>query len=105
MTTMRIGARETFVACPSMAANDERYGAPCLDVAPQASRPSVRLSARELEVLALLATGASNKRIADGLALSQATVATHLRRIYQRLGAHTRTQALAYARASGICLP
>ncbi|HEX4780533.1 MAG TPA: LuxR C-terminal-related transcriptional regulator [Usitatibacter sp.] len=60
------------------------------------------LSPREIEILALLAHGMSNKEIARGLSRSEATVATHLRRIYEKLGAHTRTQAIAIARRGGL---
>jgi len=60
------------------------------------------LSPREVEVLARVARGLTNKQIARDLSRSQATVATHLRRIYERLGAHTRTQAIAIARRGGM---
>jgi LuxR family maltose regulon positive regulatory protein len=60
------------------------------------------LSRRETEVLALLARGLSNKEMARELSRSEATVATHLRRIYEKLGAHTRTQAIAIARRGGL---
>jgi DNA-binding NarL/FixJ family response regulator len=50
----------------------------------------------------MLARGLSNKQIARELSRSEATVATHLRRIYERLGAHTRTQAIAIARRGGL---
>jgi LuxR family maltose regulon positive regulatory protein len=60
------------------------------------------LSRREVEVLAMLAHGLSNKEMARKLSRSEATVATHLRRIYEKLGAHTRTQAIAVARRSGL---
>jgi LuxR family maltose regulon positive regulatory protein len=60
------------------------------------------LSAREVQILAMLARGLSNKEMARELARSGATVATHLRRIYSKLGAHTRTQAIAIARRGGL---
>jgi LuxR family maltose regulon positive regulatory protein len=60
------------------------------------------LSARELQVLALLTRGLSNKLIAAELDRSEATIATHLRRIYEKLGAHNRTQAIATARRAGL---
>jgi len=60
------------------------------------------LSKREIEVLAMLAHGMSNKEMARKLSRSEATVATHLRRIYEKLGAHTRTQAIAVARRGGL---
>jgi LuxR family maltose regulon positive regulatory protein len=60
------------------------------------------LSEREVEILGMLARGLSNKEMARELARSAATVATHLRRIYAKLGAHTRTQAIAIARRGGL---
>ena len=60
------------------------------------------LSEREVEVLTRLARGLSNKQIAAELSRSEATVATHLRRIYGKLGARTRTQAIAIARRGGL---
>lgn len=60
------------------------------------------LSAREREVLALLAEGLSNKAIARHLFLSEATVKSHLNRVYDKLGVDSRTSALAAARAAGL---
>ena len=60
------------------------------------------LSARELEVLALLATGRSNQEIADALVLSIGTVKTHTNNIYRKLGAHNRAGAIAKARALAL---
>jgi LuxR family maltose regulon positive regulatory protein len=56
------------------------------------------LSERELEVLALIAAGASNKEIARKLLLSVSTVKTHINNLYGKLEARSRTQALARAR-------
>jgi LuxR family transcriptional regulator, maltose regulon positive regulatory protein len=56
------------------------------------------LSARELEVLAEVAAGASNRAIAGALFISEATVKSHLTRILRKLGASSRTQAVARAR-------
>lgn len=57
------------------------------------------LTERELEVLQLAATGASDQQIADQLILSRATIKTHLRNIYGKLQVSNRTQAVARARA------
>jgi len=53
-----------------------------------------RLSARELEILSLVAQGKSNKEIARHLHISQATVKTHLLHIYAKLGVSDRTAAV-----------
>ena len=60
-----------------------------------------RLSNRELQVLRLLGRGKSNKVIARELFLSENTIETHLRRIYEKLGTHNRTEAAALAHQAG----
>lgn len=61
-----------------------------------------RLSARELEVLKLMASGLSTQRIAEQLVVAPSTVQTHLKHLYNKLDAHSRTQALARARELGL---
>jgi LuxR family maltose regulon positive regulatory protein len=56
------------------------------------------LSKRELEVLALLATGRSNQQIAEELVVALDTVKKHVSRVLDKLGATNRTQAVARAR-------
>jgi LuxR family maltose regulon positive regulatory protein len=56
------------------------------------------LSERELEVLALIAAGNSNQEIAAKLFVSKGTVKTHINRLYRKLDARSRTQAIARAR-------
>jgi DNA-binding NarL/FixJ family response regulator len=60
------------------------------------------LSAREVEVLALIADGHSNKVIARRLAISPNTVKTHMARLYEKLDVASRTQAIGRARALEI---
>jgi ATP/maltotriose-dependent transcriptional regulator MalT len=60
------------------------------------------LSARELEVLSFVARGFSNGDVARELHLSQATVKTHLARIYGKLGVGDRTAAVTMALERGI---
>ena len=62
-------------------------------------------SDRELEVLALLATGQSNEEIAHTLFLTVGTVKTHLNAIYRKLDVHSRTQAVARARTMHLIAP
>lgn len=59
--------------------------------------PALPLSEREREVLQLLAQGKNTKIIADSLCISPATVRNHIQHILEKLGAHTRLQALAIA--------
>jgi LuxR family maltose regulon positive regulatory protein len=56
------------------------------------------LSERELEVLALIAAGKANQEIAAKLYVSTSTVKTHINRLYRKLGARSRTQAIARAK-------
>jgi DNA-binding NarL/FixJ family response regulator len=61
-----------------------------------------KLSTRELEVLQLVAEGASNKEIASSLHISQATVKSHLIHIFGKLGVSDRTAAVTVALQRGI---
>jgi predicted ATPase/DNA-binding CsgD family transcriptional regulator len=56
------------------------------------------LTAREVEVLAMVATGRSDAEVAEQLVVSIRTVHAHLRSIYRKLDVHTRTAATDYAR-------
>jgi DNA-binding NarL/FixJ family response regulator len=60
------------------------------------------LSARELEVLALVACGTSNKIIARELHISETTVKTHLLHVFTKLGVDDRTAAVTVALGRGI---
>jgi DNA-binding NarL/FixJ family response regulator len=66
-----------------------------------ADPPDLPLSAREAEVVALLAQGLTNKGIAQSLYLSVRTVEAHLRSIYDKLGVRTRTEAALWAVGHG----
>lgn len=72
---------------------------------PQAFAALATLTARELEVLQLLAVGGSNAEIGDRLALSEATVKTHVGRVLDKLGVRDRVQAVIYAYESGLVEP
>jgi DNA-binding CsgD family transcriptional regulator len=63
---------------------------------------SLGISPRELVVLKELAAGRSNKQIARRLEVSPNTVKTHLARLYEKLGAERRTDAVNRARELGI---
>jgi LuxR family transcriptional regulator, maltose regulon positive regulatory protein len=60
------------------------------------------LTERELEALRLLAAGRSNAEMAAELFVEPSTVKTHLIHLYRKLGVHSRTQAVARARALGL---
>jgi NarL family two-component system response regulator LiaR len=60
------------------------------------------LSAREIDVLRLLAAGKANKEIAAVLTIGEATVKTHVSNILQKLGVQSRTQAALYAAQNGL---
>jgi DNA-binding NarL/FixJ family response regulator len=60
------------------------------------------LTAREIEVLKLLAGAASNREIADALVISTRTVETHLANIYGKLAVRGRTEAMLWAIREGI---
>ncbi|MFW0768722.1 response regulator [Arthrobacter koreensis] len=64
--------------------------------------PAPSLSAREIELVELLATGMSNRAISRRLFISEATVKTHLVHIYEKLGVDSRTAAIAVARERRI---
>jgi DNA-binding NarL/FixJ family response regulator len=60
------------------------------------------LTTREAEVLALIAEGLSNTEICERLFVSQATVKSHINRIFAKIGARDRAQAVTYAYRVGI---
>jgi DNA-binding NarL/FixJ family response regulator len=78
-----------------------------LDVPPARTAPALSeqlddLTAREVEVLKLIAEGKSNAEIAEALVVSAATVKTHVNRIFYKTGARDRAQAVRYAYERGI---
>ena len=63
--------------------------------------PAGPLTAREIEVLQLLARGLTNKEIGEALVISPNTVKRHLRAIFDKLGVHTRAAAVSQAVSLG----
>lgn len=61
-----------------------------------------RLTPREIEVLRLLATGLGTRAIVKRLGISKATVRNHVENLLRKLGVHSRLQAVALARRSGL---
>ena len=71
----------------------------------RAGPPPAGLTSREAEVLTLLASGLSNAEIAQRLFLSNATVKTHINRIFAKTGARDRAQAVRFAYQHGLTAP
>jgi DNA-binding CsgD family transcriptional regulator len=86
-----------LVFAPASWPEDELGG--LIDERPPA--PAGALTARERDVLALVATGADIREIAGDLSLSPNTVKTHLRNAMRRIGARNRAHAIALALRSG----
>ncbi len=97
-------SRGGVIISPQMAEGllDEFKG-PAADTAGESSAVSEgNLSPREKEILQLLATGASNKHIAETLSISENTVKTHMQNIMEKLQLQNRSQATAYAIKKGL---
>ena len=60
------------------------------------------LTPREVEVLTLIARGASNKQVAHELEITPKTAGTHIERIYVKIGASTRSTATLFAMRNGL---
>ncbi len=85
---------------------------PILDAYRQASRPASRhrdrlgaLTDRELDVLRLMARGATNREIAERLHLAETTIKTHVGTLFTKLGARDRAAAIVFAYDAGLVRP
>ena len=85
--TERVVVREVQVTAPVEFTRDEHQ------------LESLQVTRRELEILALIAEGLSNKEIAERAFVSENTVKTHSSRLFNKLGARRRTQAVQIAKA------
>lgn len=70
-----------------------------------AKKKSHQITLRQQDVLNLLASGYSNKAIADKLLLKESTVKRHLYNLYQSLGVKNRVEALQFAHQQGLVIP
>ena len=68
----------------------------------EAKRDELRLTRREVEILELIAQGLSNREIAERLFVSENTVKTHSSRVFEKLGAKRRTQAVQLGKEMGL---
>lgn len=69
------------------------------------SRPAEHLTEREIQLLGHVAEGLSNKAIARELSISENTVKYHLKKIFQKLGVQSRTEAVTHAISTGLLSP
>ncbi len=99
----------TYEACGDgdAAQREEAVARACFDrlgvlPEPAAATSPAGLTPREIEVIRLLASGKSNREIAQALTLSPKTIARHLSNIFFKTGCGTRSAATAYAYDSGL---
>ncbi|MEU5255833.1 response regulator transcription factor [Streptomyces longwoodensis] len=83
----------------------ERLSEPAPAPPPPPSEPPDGLTAREAEVLVLIAEGLSNHEIAQKLHVSTATVKTHINNLFAKIGIKDRAQAVRYAYGKGLVRP
>jgi DNA-binding NarL/FixJ family response regulator len=104
ITAIRVVARGEALLSPSVTRRVVQ------EFARQRRRPALsadvdRLSAREVEVLGLMARGRSNAEIGSALFVSEATVKSHVSAVLAKLGLRDRVQAVIYAYEHGVVEP
>ncbi len=106
LAAVRTVHRGDAVIAPQMTRRLIDQVVPLLNPTPASSAPlaalAASLTARELEVLSLIAQGCSNAEIAAELYLSEATVKTHVAHILQKTTSRDRVQAVVFAYEAGI---
>ena len=90
------------IAGPEIAAAAPSVSAPAAFVPNDRRRDELGITPRELEILALVAEGLSNREIADKLHVSENTVKTHCSRAFDKLGARRRTEAVQRSKELGL---
>jgi DNA-binding CsgD family transcriptional regulator len=91
--------KEVFVRAEAPA---PKLTAPASFAPDTAHRQSLGITARELEILTLIARGFSNREIGTQLYVSENTVKTHCARVFDKLGAARRTQAVRRGKELGL---
>ena len=94
-------ALKKSLAAIMLNARDDALAKKCGFIATRPTRVNERLTARESEVVALIAQGLTNKQIGRVLFISEATVKVHVLHIFDKLGVRTRTEAAVRAAAIG----
>jgi DNA-binding NarL/FixJ family response regulator len=95
---VRLVAQGEILITPKIAEKMKRE----FDKISQEKSPYLKLTPREMEILDLLAKGASNKEIAQQLCIEEKTVKNHMSNIFAKLHVNDRTQALIVAIRQGI---
>jgi two-component system, NarL family, response regulator LiaR len=98
--TVREVVRETVVVKEVLVPAEAPAGEPF--AANTAQQQSLGITARELEILTLVARGLSNREIATQVFVSENTVKTHCARVFDKLGAARRTQAVQRGKELGL---
>jgi DNA-binding CsgD family transcriptional regulator len=95
--------RKTIVVTKVLAPGSGRGAEPASPFTPNLTQQkSLGVTARELEILTLIARGLSNREIAAQLFVSENTVKTHCSRAFNKLGATRRTQAVRRGKELGL---
>lgn len=88
--------KEVFLSAPAPLTIERPF------LADEKKQDELGITPRELEILALIAQGMSNREIAETLYVSENTVKTHCSRTFDKLGARRRTQAVQMAKEFGL---
>ena len=100
------GVQQRLLSAAARAAGSPGPAGPAQVSGPAGAPPGDDdLTPREAEVLRLIAAGASNREIARALFVSEATVKSHVNRIFAKTGSRDRVQAMRYAYAHGYAEP
>ena len=95
--------REKIVVREVLSSASGRSAEPASPFAPNtAEQQRLGITSRELEILTLIARGLSNREIATQLFVSENTVKTHCSRVFDKLGAARRTQAVRRGKELGL---